>query len=95
VGSNGHLVGTRVPGSPTGPLITLPPRATAHVILTVHEALNFCADPVTAKVVLYLSGHKTGQDTFVTVPACPGKPGGGVLGVSVIRAGTGIPLYDN
>jgi hypothetical protein len=95
VGRDGHLVGTRVPGSPTGPLITLPPRATAHVILTVHEATTFCADPVTAKVVLYLSGHKTGQDTFLTVPACPGKPGGGVLGVSVIRAGTGIPFYDN
>jgi hypothetical protein len=45
--------------------------------------------------VLYLSGHKTGQDTFLTVQACPGKPGGGVLGVSVITAGTGIPLYDN
>jgi hypothetical protein len=95
VDSNGQLVGTRVPGSPNGPLITLPPRATAHVILTVHEASTFCADPVNANVVLYLSGHKTGQDTFLTVPACPGKPGGGVLGASVIRAGTGIPLYDN
>jgi hypothetical protein len=50
---------------------------------------------VSAKVVLYLSGHKTGQDTFLTVPACPGKPGGGVLGVTVIKAGTGIPFYDN
>ena len=95
VGSNGQLVGTRVPGSPKGPLITLHPRATAHVILIVHDALALCADPVSAKVVLYLSGHNTGQDTFLTVPACPGKPGGGVLGVSVIRAGTGIPLYDN
>ena len=95
VGSNGHLVGTRVPGSPNGPLITLQPHATAHVILIVHEASTFCADPVSAKVVLYLSGHKTGQDTFLTVPACPGKPGGGVLGVSVIKAGTGIPLYQN
>jgi Protein of unknown function (DUF4232) len=95
VGSNGHLVGTRVPGSPNGPLITLQPRATAHVGLTVHDALALCADPVSADVVLYLSGHKTGQDTFLTVPACPGKPGGGVLAVSVIKAGTGIPLYDN
>ena len=95
VSSNGHLVGARVPGSPNGPLITLQPGATAHVILIVHDALALCADPVTAKVVLYLSGHKTGQDTFLTVPACPGKPGGGVLGVSVIKAGTGIPFYDN
>jgi hypothetical protein len=95
VSSNGHLVGARVPGSPNGPLITLQPRATAHVGLTVHDALALCADPVSAKVVLYLSGHKTGQDTFLTVPACPGKPGGGVLGVSVIKAGTGIPFYDN
>jgi hypothetical protein len=95
VGSNGHLVGTRVPGSPNGPLITLQPRATAHVGLAVHDALALCAQPVSAKVVLYLSGHKTGQDTFLTVQACPGKPGGGVLGVSVITAATGIPLYDN
>jgi hypothetical protein len=50
---------------------------------------------VSAKVVLYLSGHKKGQDTFLTAKACPGKPGGGVLGVSVIKAGTGIPLYPN
>jgi hypothetical protein len=92
---NGHLVGTRVPGSPDGALITLQPRATAHVRLIVHDAGTLCAHPVTAHVVLYLSGHKTGQDTFLTVQACPGKPGGGVLGVSVIKAGTGIPLYDN
>src|SRR5262249_56146035 len=75
VDSNGQLVGTRVPGSPKGPLITLQPRATAHVILIVHDALALCADPVNAKVVLYLSGHKTGQDTFLTVLACPSKPG--------------------
>lgn len=92
---NGHIVGTRVPGSPNGPLITLQPRATAHAGLTVHDALAICAHPVSAKVVLYLSGHKKGQDTFLTVQACPGQPGGGVLGVSVIKAGTGIPLYDN
>ena len=95
VDGNGHIVGTRVPGSPNGPLITLQPGATAHVGLIVHDALALCADPVSAKVVLYLSGHKTGQDTFLTAPACPGKPGGGVLGVSVIKAGTGIPFYDN
>ena len=95
VSANGHLVGARVPGSPNGPLITLQPRATAHVGLMVSDALALCADPVSAKVVLYLSGHKTGQDTFLTAPACPGKPGGGVLGVKVIKAGTGIPFYDN
>jgi hypothetical protein len=61
----------------------------------VHDALALCAHPVSANVVLYLSGHKTGQDTFLTAPACPGKPGGGVLEVRVITAGTGIPLYDN
>jgi len=48
---------------------------------------------VSATGVLYLSGHKTGQDTFLTVKACPGKPGGGVLSVSVIKSGTGIALY--
>jgi Domain of unknown function (DUF4232) len=92
---NGHLVGTRVPGSSHGSLITLKPRATAHVGLIVHNALAICAHPVTAKVFLYLSGHKKGQDTFLTVKACPGKPGGGVLSASVIKAGTGIPLYGN
>lgn len=95
VGRNGRIVGTRVPGSPHGPLITLQPRATAHVGLTVHEAGAICpAHLVSAEVVLYLSGHKTGQGTFLAVRACPGKPGGGVLSVSVIKAGTGIPLYD-
>src|SRR5215467_2793821 len=34
---NGHIVGTRVPGSSRGPLITLRPRATAHVGLTVRD----------------------------------------------------------
>lgn len=92
---DGHVVGTRVPGSSHGPLITLQPRATAHVGLTTHNARALCAHPVSAKVFLYLSGRKTGQDTFLTVLACPGKPGGGVLGVSVIKTGTGIPLYDN
>jgi hypothetical protein len=94
VRSNGHIVGTRVPGSSNGPLITLQPRATAHVGLTVHDAGAICGHPVSAKVIRYLSGHKTAQDTFLTALACPGKPGGGVLSVSVIKAGTGIPLYD-
>lgn len=94
VGRDGRIVGTRVPGSSHGPLITLQPRATAHVGLTVHDAGAICAHPVSAEVVLYLSGHKTGQGTFLAVRACPGKPGGGVLSVSVIKAGTGIPLYD-
>jgi len=92
---NGHIVGTRVPGSPDGPLITLQPGAIAHLGLRVADAGALCAHPVSAKVVLYLSGHKTGQDTFLTAQACPGRPGGGVLGVSVIKAGTGIPLYQN
>lgn len=95
VDSNGHLVGTRVPGSPEGPLVTLQPGATAHVDLAVHDALAICAHPVRAKVVLYLSGHKTGQDTFLTAQACPGRPGGGVLEVRVITAGIGIPLYQD
>ena len=92
---NGRIVGTRLPGSSRGPLITLQPRATAHVSLTVEDAGSFCAHPVTAEVDLYLSGHKTGQDTFLSALACPGKPGGGVLRVSVITAGAGIPLYDS
>jgi len=91
---NGHIVGTRVPGSSHGPLITLQPRATVHVGLTVHDAKAICAHPVSAEVVLYLSGHKTGQNTFLSALACPRKPGGGVLSVSVITAGTGIPFYD-
>ena len=65
-----------------------------HVGLTVHDAKAICAHPVSAEVVLYLSGHKKGQGTFLSALACPGKPGGGVLSVSVIAAGTGILFYD-
>jgi len=92
--SNGHLVGSRVPGSGKGPLVTLKPRATAHVGLTVHDAGAVCARPVTASVVIYLSGHRQGQNASMSVEACPGKPGGGVLSVGAIQPGTGIPLYD-
>jgi len=42
---NGHIVGTRVPGSSLGSLITLQPRATAHADLTVHNAGAICAHP--------------------------------------------------
>lgn len=50
---------------------------------------------MTANVVIYLPGHSQGQTTFMSVGACPGKPGGGVLGVGAIQARTGIPLYLN
>ena len=92
--SMGHLVGTRVRGSSHGPLITLRPNATAHVRLTVHDAGALCAHPVSAEIILYLSGHKTGQNTYLAALACPGKPGGGVLSVDAIAKGTGIPFYS-
>jgi hypothetical protein len=91
---NGQLVGGKLPGSGHGRLITLRPGATAHVGLTVHDAGALCAHPVTANVVLYLPGQRQGQRAWMAVPACPGKPGGGVLSVSAIQAGTGIPFYD-
>jgi hypothetical protein len=92
---SGHLVGSEVPGSHNGPLITLRPGATAHVALTVHEAGALCpSHEVTAQVFIYLPGHSRGQTAWMSVKACRGRPGGGVLGVGTIQAGTGIPVYD-
>jgi hypothetical protein len=50
---------------------------------------------VTAEVVIYLPGHRQSQDAWMSVKACRGKPGGGVLRVNAIKAGTGIPLFLN
>lgn len=84
-----------MPGSAKGPLVKLRPGATAHVSLTGHDASAVCGHPtVTASVVLYLPGDRNGQPAWMSVQACPGKPGGGVLSVDAIRAGTGIPLYS-
>jgi len=92
--SNGQLAGGKpVPGSSKGPLVVLAPRATAHVRLTVNIAGAICLSPVTGNIVIYLPGQRHSQPTYMTALVCPGLPGGGVLRVSSIAAGTGIPLY--
>ncbi len=91
--TNGKLVGTKIPASSKGPLVTLKPGETAHVGFTIHIPA-MCTKPVNAEAVVYLPGQKQGQDTYLGGPACPGFPGGGVLSPTAIEPGTGIPLYD-
>jgi hypothetical protein len=96
IASNGHFVGSKIPASGVGPLIVLGPFATAHINLVVHDAGAVCAHPVTARAVVFLPGQRRGQDTFLApFPACPGKPGGGVLHSSAIMAGVGIALFSS
>jgi hypothetical protein len=92
---NGHPVGGKVPASSTGPLVTLKPGATAHFGLTVHDGGAICAHPVIVNVVVYLPGQKHGQPAYLTGEGCTGLPGAGILSATAIRAGTGIPGYDN
>jgi hypothetical protein len=90
---SGRLVdGKTTKGSGKGPLVTLRPGATAHSVLTVHDAGALC-HPVSAQVFVYLPGQSRGQDSSLTIQACRGKPGGGVLHADPIRAGAGIPFY--
>jgi hypothetical protein len=93
---DGTLVGSKIPASPTGPLVVLGPFQTAHINLTIYDAGAVCPKhAVSAQVVVYLPGQTRFSDTFLTAPdgACPGKPGGGVLSAGAITAGVGIPLY--
>jgi hypothetical protein len=90
----GRLIdGKTTKGSGKGPLVTLRHGATAHSVLIVHDAGALCAHPVSAQVFVYLPGQSHGQDSSLTIRVCRGRPGGGVLGATPIRAGTGIPFY--
>lgn len=94
----GQLVGSEIPASPTGPLVVLAPFQTAHITLTIHDAGAICdRHAVSAEVIVYLPGQSRASDTFLAAPwgACPGAPGGGVLGAEAITAGVGIPLYTH
>lgn len=89
---NGHLVGSKIPASPKGPLVVLRPFQTGHINLFIYIPA-VCAHSVSAEVVVYLPGASRASDTTLTAPACLGKPGGAVLGAGAITAGAGIPLY--
>ena len=93
-GGNGHLIGSRIPASGHGPLVTLNPGATAHFLLTIHIAGAVCAHPVAGQVLIYLPGQRQAQDGWQSAPACPGLHGGGVLSAGTIQPGTGIPDYN-
>jgi hypothetical protein len=91
---NGHVVGSKIPASAKGPLVVLKPFQTAHIDLIIHIPA-VCSHPVTAQAVVYLPGQSRASNTFLSGLACPGKPGGGILGAGSITAGVGIPLYTN
>jgi hypothetical protein len=90
----GHLVGSKLPASSKGPLVTLNPGATAHFSLIIHVAAALCAHPVNGEVMIYLPGQRQPQNGWLSTQACPGLRGGGVLSPGTIRPGTGVPFYD-
>ena len=91
---NGHVIGSKLPASGQGPLVTLKPGATAHFLLTIHIAGAVCTHPVGGQVLIYLSGQQQAQHGWQTAEACPGLRGGGVLSPGTIQPGIGIPDYD-
>jgi hypothetical protein len=93
-GSNGHLIGTELPASRTGPLVTLKPGATAYFLLNIHVAEAVCAHPAGGQVLIYLPGQQQAQNGWQGAQACPGLRGGGVLTAGTIQPGTGVPYYD-
>ena len=93
-GSNGHLIGSKLPASGNGPLVTVKPGQTAYFTLIIHDAGAVCAHPASGSVVIYLPGQQQGQDGWLGTQACPGMRGGGVLSPGTIKLGTGIPFYD-
>jgi hypothetical protein len=93
-GGNGHLIGSKLPASGKGPLVTLQPGATAFFPLTIHDAGAVCAHPVSGQVLIYLPGQRQAQPGWLGAQACPGLPGGGVLSPGTIKPGTGIPFYS-
>jgi len=93
-GSDGQLIGTELPASGTGPLVTVKPRATAYFVLTIHVAGAVCAHPVSGQVLIYLPGQRQAENGWQPAQACPGLRGGGVLSAGTIQPGTGIPDYD-
>ena len=94
LGGNGHPIGSKLPASGRGPLVTLKPGATAHFLLTIHIAGAVCAHPVDGQVLIYLPGQHQAQNAWQGAPACPGLRGGGVLSPGPIQPGTGIPDYN-
>jgi hypothetical protein len=93
VQDSGRLIGSKVPASGNGPLVTLKPGATAYFSLIIHDAGAVCAHPVGGQVVIYLPGQQQAQDGWLDAEACPGIRGGGVLSPGTIQAGTGVPFY--
>jgi len=94
VQSNGHPIGSSLPASSKGPLVTLKPGATARFSLIVHDAGAVCRHPVSGQVVIYLPGQRQAQDGWLGAQACPGLRGGGVLSPGTIQPGTGVPFYN-
>lgn len=93
-GSNGHLIGSKLPAAGSGPLVTLKPGATAHFLLTIYEADAVCAHPVGGQVLIYLPGEQQAQNGWQGAQACPGLRGGGVLSPGAIQPGIGVPYYN-
>ena len=88
VTGQGSQVGKSAGGGKRGPLVTLPPGATAHAVLTV-RAPN-CPHPIRANVVAYLPGQTVSQGAQISGGFCRHVA---QLGIDAIHHGTGIPLY--
>lgn len=94
VQNGSHLIGSKVPASGKGPLITLKPGATAHFTLIIHNGSAVCDHPVNGTVAIYLPGQRQAQPGQLGAQACAGLRGGGVLVPGTIKPGTGVPYYS-
>jgi Protein of unknown function (DUF4232) len=95
IASSGHLVGSKIPASSKGRLITLRAGATAHVSMEIFFGGAVCAHPVKATAFFYLPGQRAGKSTGLSAQACAGHRGGGVLAAEAIAGGVGVPLYTD
>ena len=106
---NGHLIGSKLPASGRGPLVTLRPGATAHFLLTIHIAGAVCAHPVDGQVLIVPARPAAGPERLaecagLSGPARRGSaepghhPAGcrhpGLHPLTARRSGTGRPAAE-
>lgn len=92
VNVNGHQVGLAAGHSGPKSLITLAPRGTAHVVLTVTDPGNVCAHPVHASFLkVFAPGQFHAETTPFSVFVCPHQV---TLHVDAVHAGAGIPGFS-
>jgi len=87
----GRQVGLPAIWAGTPATVTLKPGATAHAVLSVHDAGAICSKPKTSTYLNVIApGLRTAwPDPFQSF-ACPGKS---VMQVNSVKPGVGVPFY--